>query len=1622
MKGMLSVVVALLISFFSKSPATEVSYIASGSFSIPFSVNLVNREPTEEDLWTVTLDGLANAPMPEKNTLTVSPLKAGSVINRFEPIYFDQDDIGHEYHYMLRISGPEDPLMTYDSVKAVTIHVKDHKNGTLDISSYAEQWPPVFNNVYYRASGEKELKIPMRILGREFIADDKWTFYVSADENVPMPEYTEVVVTPENGNETEISFGKIIYNEHDIGKTYSYTISEFSETEGIDNEIAKSIQIRIIDNGDGTLSTVSNTDQSTFLFENAYHAEYTQKLQGKMTIVGRNFIPEDSWTIVLTGDEGSPMPEIQELTVVPTDGNSIEFNFGAIHFTEADAGKSYIYHADVQGENAGIRNADSIQLKLEVVDLMNGNLTVKSSAPEGLLFEMVYNAEAQYILDGRKELSGRTFMEGDEWNIHISPCSEGYPMPEDDTVNIKVQDENAPLSFAFAPIVFTEADIGNEYQYVVSEAGDLPGVTLDQDHVVYVRVSDNFDGTLKIDSSTDGKPLTFVDTYEATGSVTLKGDIGLVGRKMREGDSWKAVLSAEADVPMPEKTEQLLSAEASDDCVHFEFDPIYYSLADAGKKYVYTLSEEEDIPGVDSFEPVQITVSITDKGNGELDVNTVYPEHIDNIYHAIGKHDINGCLVFSGRKPLETDSWDITITGDQNAPLPETSSYHLIPTEGISEIAFDLGAIYYTEADSGKSYNYKICASSEMPGVTNEENGLCFTVTIKDNFDGTLTISSSLSETPVTLHSFYNASGTTNLRGTKVLKGRNYQPGDSWKLSLTSDEGTPMPAWTEITVNPIFDQSVEFDFGQVSYTEKDIDKVYTYQIVSSSEVEGIEAEEPQFVKVTVMDNLDGTLTVYNSSDNGLVISSTYNAKIPLQLTVNKTITGREFRKGNCWSYTLAASEGAPMPANSTVQFQEPDGGYCGEVQFDEILFTSEMSGHSFTYKIIESTELTGLSYNAPVSFEVSVQDNLDGTMSLTMSSYADGHIEFNNQYTAQADYDLSGTVILQNRSFQKGDHWTLTLWSEFDQAPQPDTWKVEINPTEGNSINYSFGTLHFSEADAGKCYKYTVASECSMPSVVNSENKTIEIMVLDNGDGSLTLNVSGDEDAMMLKNIYKAHGSIQIAAKLFMQNRYFLEHDQFEFEVISDNDSVPMPEYSRLVVKPELNVQKDTIDLDFGRIFFTEENIGKTFVYTISQKTMAPCVEMPEPLSFEIYVEDHGDGTLGVTTSVEKLSITDVYHASGTFAIKTVIGITGRSFLATDVWTMSLMTDQNGPKPNKMIIEAVPEKGSDTVEVNFGEMTFTEADIGQTYTYTVFQNGIVSGVVNDTPKSVQIQIDDTGTGDLIFNTVPKTLPLQFDCEYHAEGYIDLEGTFSLKNRFFRSGDQWEIIVNASEDNTPMPEKERIRLSPESGNDIPLNFGTVRYTEADIGKEYVYTFSEVGSVKSVKNDTDKVVFIQIADNGDGTLDVSIKETSDTLEFINLYTAKGAFALTGAIRMLGRQFQDEETWSVHIEAGNDETLLPEVTDLTVISEKGTSKTTFSFASVHLTQEDLGKTFSYIVHVSGGNGAIRIDSPKEFTMTVADNGDGTLKFIMDLPADGITFENSLQNDCDFSSDFRL
>ena len=74
MKAILPLITAMMLSFaHAEDEAAVQGYTAVGDFSIPFTVELENRDPTEEDKWQVTLFGLEDAPMPEENVLQVTP-------------------------------------------------------------------------------------------------------------------------------------------------------------------------------------------------------------------------------------------------------------------------------------------------------------------------------------------------------------------------------------------------------------------------------------------------------------------------------------------------------------------------------------------------------------------------------------------------------------------------------------------------------------------------------------------------------------------------------------------------------------------------------------------------------------------------------------------------------------------------------------------------------------------------------------------------------------------------------------------------------------------------------------------------------------------------------------------------------------------------------------------------------------------------------------------------------------------------------------------------------------------------------------------------------------------------------------------------------------------------------------------------------------------------------------------------------------------------------------------------------------------------------------------------------------------------------------------------------------
>ena len=150
------------------------------------------------------------------------------------------------------------------------------------------------------------------------------------------------------------------------------------------------------------------------------------------------------------------------------------------------------------------------------------------------------------------------------------------------------------------------------------------------------------------------------------------------------------------------------------------------------------------------------------------------------------------------------------------------------------------------------------------------------------------------------------------------------------------------------------------------------------------------------------------------------------------------------------------------------------------------------------------------------------------------------------------------------------------------------------------------------------------------------------------------------------------------------------------------------------------------------------------------------------------------------------------------------------------------------------------------------------------------------------------------------------------------------------------------------------------------------------------------------VSRLQGDEDIVVTIETKDNGDGTLSLVSKEYSkESKKIFNLYEATGTYGAEGELKfnkvLEGRDWlsSDEFTFTIESEDGP----LPKQTTKT--AKKG--QTEFDFGEIKFTNQDVGKTYSYVVKESFDIQSVEpadgVASGISFTITVTDNEDGTL-----------------------------
>ena len=455
---------------------------------------------------------------------------------------------------------------------------------------------------------------------------DSFEFTLAAvTEGAPMP--AEAVRTATEGAET-VSWADIEYRK---AGTYEYTVTETDgEVDGVSYDTTPHT----------VTVTVTKADDAT----NALSAEVTYEDEAGLVITN-TFAPAkatieatkayDNWGsetnefefTLAAVTEGAPMPAEAARTATAdaktVSWADIEFEKAGTYeytVTETDGGAAYVtYDTEPHTVTVTVTKADDATNALTVTNAYD-------DGAEALTVTNAYSATGEAVVDGTKAMAGREFHEGDEFTFTID--GDG-PLPEETSVTIAPA-SGTEFAFAFGAIAYGFGDAGKTYTYTVTEAGEAPGVTNDAAvHTVTVTVADNGDGTLAVEKSySDGDQLLFTNAYAADGTVTLVATKVYKGGTLKAGQFSFELLDADGKVIQTK-------SNAADGSV--TFDPIAYTLGDAGSTFAYTIREV--IPAgakrqADGTYKVgnltydghseAVTVEVADNGDGKLTATAAY--------------------------------------------------------------------------------------------------------------------------------------------------------------------------------------------------------------------------------------------------------------------------------------------------------------------------------------------------------------------------------------------------------------------------------------------------------------------------------------------------------------------------------------------------------------------------------------------------------------------------------------------------------------------------------------------------------------------------------------------------------------------------------------------------------------------------------------------------------------------------------------------------------------------------------------------------------------------------------------------------------------------------------------
>ena len=1309
--------------------------------------------------------------------------------------------------------------------------------------------------------------------GREWTKEDKFEFGLTSENGAPMPAFKTAIATK---GHADISFGEIAY---DKPGTYVYKVGEKHAGTTVDGiAYSKNIAeftVTVTPNAKGELQASVKKTSGEVEFKNAYTAEPTESSVTDQIAVSKVLDGRDlkagEFSFELAEGEGEDAKVIE---TVKNDANG-NVKFKAIKYTEI--GQHIYTLCEVKGNAGGITyDGTTYTIVTTISDNNKGQLVathkLKGAAEDvkSIKFENSYTATpAEASLVGKKNLQvpkGLTPADIAGKFTFTVTGEEGAPVPANASVT-----NDAKGKVDFGKITFTLDDLNkalgekpekreHTFTYTVTESGEVAGVTND------AKLS---------------REVSFTVTDDGKGNLR-------VSRKP-DGDA------------------------------------------------AFTFTNTYNVTPVETSVTEQITATKVltgrDMAEGEFSFELVEGEGKDAKVVATGKNAADGKITMS---PVKYDK----------------AGTHIYT---LRELKGNAGGITYSDAE------YTI------------------ETTITDKGDGTLKAEHVLKDaTAAIFKNTYSVTPTDadlDFDLSKAIDGRDWTDSDKFSFTITASEGTPLPDPATVTVSKkdAKDGIAAIKFGKIHYTAAG---TYKYEIrENAGSAAGMTYDgHVATAEVTVTDNGKGVLTANVTKKESGRFTNTYRSELDYAaaggLKLSKTLSGRPMTEGQ-FTFTvtpadeasanaLGLHEGAnvyksPATAEATVGLIDILAGH-------EVKFTQADAGKTFTYTVAEKNDgQPGYTYDdAERTVTIAIADDGAGTLTATttvsggsegtlVTEYKTGAaavesavVPFVNSYSATTNTpggtaaQVVAAKTLTGRPMVDGEFW-------FGIAYQGELVAYEnLKPNIGGHV--SFDTLHYDtkmlanlEA-AGLAYRtdkdgklawtinYTAYEDLfGLPNGVSATTWSFgfKVIVVDNGDGTLTATVDYGGVEPLFENVYGAEAvdAALTGTKKLQAAEGLTPADitgKFTFTVTADEASAPMPERTTATNDAAGNV-------DFGKINFTLEDLNRalgvtddptdkaeadeadeaeadeaeaeeadtdanadepsdepepaaptaprshTFTYTVTESGSAPGVTNDTNATRKVSytVSDDGAGHLSVKREGDDgaaFTFTNTYgvaptDSSVTDQVKTVKRLTGRD-LAAGEFTFELLED-----------DVVVANGTNDAN---GTVTLSPIryEAPGTHTYTLREAcpnalGLYKGVTYDgTTYTVVTTVSDNGDGTLTatHKLEGTTESAGFTNKYHAmPTQVSIGAIKVLEGRELKKDEFSFKLVG-----------EDVEFTVTNDADGKINFDKFEYDEPGT---YVYTISEVKGDEAGMT-YDKSVFtatVNVVDDGEGNLKANVAFT-------------------------------------------------------------------------------------------------------------------------------------------------